>query len=204
MAKPSVNLPKSVKDRLLNISRKEGRAFDVLLVRFALERLLYRLSISDHRERFVLKGGMLVTTWIDDDNRVTRERLRLVPDRVSIGTILPPSAASTSCSGDRAMRSPRRAANQARDIGVEKCWCSICSLLRTVCGPQIRVGARELVRPTAATPHGLLYKSATSTILLASSAALVKQTSWLPGIDTNRCAPSRWVCPGCQPPRSCG
>lgn len=73
MAKSPVNLAKSVKDRLLNISRREGRAFDVLLVRFALERLLYRLSISDHRERFVLKGGMLVTAWIDDDNRVTRD-----------------------------------------------------------------------------------------------------------------------------------
>lgn len=73
MAKPPTNLAKSVKDRLLNISRKEGRAFDVLLVRFALERLLYRLSISNYRERFVLKGGMLVTVWIDDDNRVTRD-----------------------------------------------------------------------------------------------------------------------------------
>lgn len=73
MAKPPINLAKSVKDRLLTISRKEGRAFDVLLVRFALERLLYRLSISDYRECFVLKGGMLVTVWIDDDNRVTRD-----------------------------------------------------------------------------------------------------------------------------------
>lgn len=44
-----------------------------MLVRFALERLLYRLAISDHRQRFVLKGGMLVTAWIDDDNRVTRD-----------------------------------------------------------------------------------------------------------------------------------
>jgi predicted nucleotidyltransferase component of viral defense system len=47
--------------------------FDVLLVRFALERLLYRLSISEHRDRFVLKGGMLVTVWVEDDNRVTRD-----------------------------------------------------------------------------------------------------------------------------------
>ncbi|HEX7711889.1 MAG TPA: nucleotidyl transferase AbiEii/AbiGii toxin family protein [Sphingomonadaceae bacterium] len=66
-------MAKSVKDRLLNIARKEGRAFDVLLVRFALERLLYRLSISAHRDRFVLKGGMLVTVWVADDNRVTRD-----------------------------------------------------------------------------------------------------------------------------------
>jgi hypothetical protein len=44
-----------------------------VLVRFALERLLYRLSVTEHRDRFILKGGMLVTVWIDDDNRVTRD-----------------------------------------------------------------------------------------------------------------------------------
>lgn len=73
MAKTPTNMAKSVKDRLLNIARQEGRVFDVLLVRFALERLLYRLSVSQHRERFVLKGGMLVTVWVEDDNRVTRD-----------------------------------------------------------------------------------------------------------------------------------
>jgi predicted nucleotidyltransferase component of viral defense system len=73
MAKTPTNMAKSVKDRLLNIARQEGRVFDVLLVRFALERLLYRLSISEHRNRFVLKGGMLVTVWVEDDNRVTRD-----------------------------------------------------------------------------------------------------------------------------------
>lgn len=40
MAKTPTNMAKSVKDRLLNIARQEGRVFDVLLVRFALERLL--------------------------------------------------------------------------------------------------------------------------------------------------------------------
>ena len=73
MAKTPTNMAKSVKDRLLNIARQEGQVFDVLLVRFALERLLYRLSISEYRERFVLKGGMLVTVWVEDDNRVTRD-----------------------------------------------------------------------------------------------------------------------------------
>ena len=73
MAKTPTNMARSVKDRLLNIARQEGRVFDVLLVRFALERLLYRLSVSQHRDRFVLKGGMLVTVWVEDDNRVTRD-----------------------------------------------------------------------------------------------------------------------------------
>jgi len=58
---------------LLKLSRAEGRVFDVVLVRFALERLLYRLSLTSHRERFILKGGMLVTIWLEDDNRVTRD-----------------------------------------------------------------------------------------------------------------------------------
>lgn len=73
MAKAPTNMAKSVKDRLLSIARRDGRVFDVLLVRFALERLLYRLSMSAHRDRFVLKGGMLVTIWVSDDNRVTRD-----------------------------------------------------------------------------------------------------------------------------------
>lgn len=73
MAKAPANMAKSVKDRLLNIARQEGRVFDVVLVRFALERLLYRLSVSEHRDRFVLKGGMLVTVWVENDNRVTRD-----------------------------------------------------------------------------------------------------------------------------------
>ena len=73
MARAAANLARSIKDRLLNLSRSEGRVFDVVLVRFALERLLYRLSQTRHRDRFVLKGGLLVTIWLDDDNRVTRD-----------------------------------------------------------------------------------------------------------------------------------
>lgn len=73
MAKKPTNLAKSVKARLLNIARAEGRVFDVVLVRFALERLLYRLSRSAHRERFVLKGGMLVTIWLESESRETRD-----------------------------------------------------------------------------------------------------------------------------------
>jgi predicted nucleotidyltransferase component of viral defense system len=63
----------SVKDRLLALAKAQGRVFDEVLVRYALERLLYRLSVSEYRERFILKGGLLVTIWIGDDNRVTRD-----------------------------------------------------------------------------------------------------------------------------------
>lgn len=67
------NMAASVKARLLTMAREQNRAFDLLLVRFALERLLFRLSLSSHRESYVLKGGMLVTQWLEHDNRETRD-----------------------------------------------------------------------------------------------------------------------------------
>lgn len=47
----------SVRQRLLNRARTRGEEFEQLLVRFALERLLYRLHRSEHVEQFVLKGA---------------------------------------------------------------------------------------------------------------------------------------------------
>jgi hypothetical protein len=67
------NIAASVKGRLLALAKAQGRVFDEVLVRYALERLLYRLSVSEYRERFILKGGLLVTVWVGDDNRVTRD-----------------------------------------------------------------------------------------------------------------------------------
>lgn len=73
MAEPKSASAASIKQRLLNIARRSERPYDVVLVRYALERLLYRLSISTERDRFVLKGGMLVTLWIEGGHRETRD-----------------------------------------------------------------------------------------------------------------------------------
>ena len=73
MAEGSNNSAASVRQRLLNLSREQGRIFEVVLVTYGLERLIYRLSISEFRDRFILKGGILVTFWIEDENRVTRD-----------------------------------------------------------------------------------------------------------------------------------
>jgi hypothetical protein len=51
------NMGASVRQRLLNIAREQGEDFQQILVRYALERLLYRLAQSSHSERFVLKGA---------------------------------------------------------------------------------------------------------------------------------------------------
>ncbi len=73
MAKQPKDIAASVRQRLLNLVRAEGQLFDVVLVAFGLERLVYRLSVSEYRDRFVLKGGMLVTLWTADTGRFTRD-----------------------------------------------------------------------------------------------------------------------------------
>ena len=67
------NVGASVRQRLLNLAHARGQPMELLLTRFALERLLYRLSLSPHRERFVLKGAMLLATWFDEPHRATRD-----------------------------------------------------------------------------------------------------------------------------------
>ena len=73
MAKPPTNIAASVRARLLNLARETQRPLDQLLTRYALERLLYRLSLSAYRDRYVLKGALLVTTWFDSPHRPTRD-----------------------------------------------------------------------------------------------------------------------------------
>jgi predicted nucleotidyltransferase component of viral defense system len=57
------DLGASVRQRLLNQSRAQGRPFQELLQYFAMERFLYRLAKSPFADRFVLKGALLLTAW---------------------------------------------------------------------------------------------------------------------------------------------
>jgi len=73
MAHEPQNIGASVRAKLLNKARAERADFQILLTRYALERLLYRLSLSDHRDEFVLKGAMLFVAWVADPFRPTRD-----------------------------------------------------------------------------------------------------------------------------------
>ena len=73
MAREPRNIGASVRGRLLDRSRAERSDFQILLTRYALERLLYRLSVSEHRDQFILKGAMLFVTWVADPFRPTRD-----------------------------------------------------------------------------------------------------------------------------------
>jgi len=68
-----VNLAASVHRRLLNLSRSTGEPFDLVLTKYTLERFLYRLGISEYRDRFILKGAMLFATWSESPHRPTRD-----------------------------------------------------------------------------------------------------------------------------------
>lgn len=62
----------SARDRLLALAREPGEDFQLVLTRYGLERLLYRLSHSPHQDRFVLKGAMLFMLWSRNPHRPTR------------------------------------------------------------------------------------------------------------------------------------
>lgn len=72
-ARRIVNLAESVRRRLLDMSVERGESFDLLLTRYGLERLLYRLGRSEHADSFVLKGAMLFWVWEESAHRPTRD-----------------------------------------------------------------------------------------------------------------------------------
>lgn len=67
------DLAASVRARLLNVAKAQSVDFNQVLVRFALERILYRLTRSQHADRFLLKGALLFTLWYDMPHRATRD-----------------------------------------------------------------------------------------------------------------------------------
>ena len=73
MAKEIKNMGAPVRARLLNVSKEGGQNHQLVLTRYAHERLLYRLSESEYAGRFVLKGAVLLMTWFDEPFRGTRD-----------------------------------------------------------------------------------------------------------------------------------
>ena len=69
----SPNVAASVRARLLNVAKAQGVDFNQVLVRFALKRILYRMTLSQHADRFLLKGALLFTLWYDMPHRATRD-----------------------------------------------------------------------------------------------------------------------------------
>ena len=73
MSPANPNVATSVRARLLGVAKAQGVDFNQVLVRFALERILYRMTQSQHADRFLLKGALLFTLWYDMPHRATRD-----------------------------------------------------------------------------------------------------------------------------------
>lgn len=71
--KPKKNLGESIRQRLKNLSDQRNRPFDEILRYYAIERFLYRLSISPHAKKFFLKGGLMLKVWDSLDHRATMD-----------------------------------------------------------------------------------------------------------------------------------
>src|SRR3546814_5431581 len=65
------NVAISVRDRLVARARSRRENAQLLMTHYVIERLLYRLSRSQHRDRFILKGAMLFSLWADAPYRAT-------------------------------------------------------------------------------------------------------------------------------------
>ena len=73
MNKSIVNMAASVRQRLLNLGHERKEDFGLILTKYALERVLYRISHSNHHKIFVLKGALLFELWTEQRYRPTRD-----------------------------------------------------------------------------------------------------------------------------------
>ena len=70
---PPKNISASVRQRLLNQAKGDRRPFNELLQYYAMERFLYRLSLSHHANRFILKGALMLRIWQAPEIRPTMD-----------------------------------------------------------------------------------------------------------------------------------
>ena len=73
MAKGFKNITASVHQRLLNKAKESSRPFNELLQYFAIERFIYRLSKSPHKDQFILKGALMFSAWCGPATRPTMD-----------------------------------------------------------------------------------------------------------------------------------
>jgi hypothetical protein len=73
MTKAPKDIGASVRARLLRLSTDRSEDFQLVLTRYANERLLYRLARSSHTASFVLKGAALFALWTARTHRATRD-----------------------------------------------------------------------------------------------------------------------------------
>ena len=67
------NKAESIKQRLLNLAHIRKEDFNFVLRQYVLQRLMYRLGISEYANEFMLKGGLLFWVWNQNFHRPTKD-----------------------------------------------------------------------------------------------------------------------------------
>ena len=125
------NLAASVRARLKQHADTTGQDFNLTLTHYGLERLLYRLSLSEHATNFLLKGALLFNLWYDIAHRPTRDVdfLGFGPDDVTTAVrtfrrMCPPPPRLTACSLSPPFQGATPAARRSRFRGVPGRGCA--------------------------------------------------------------------------------
>lgn len=84
----SKNIPASVRQRLRDLAGRRNEDFGLVLTKYGLERVLFRLSRSKHRDTFVLKGALLFELWTRERHRPTRDVDFLAYGRNDVGRFI--------------------------------------------------------------------------------------------------------------------
>lgn len=145
------DLAASVRARLLNIAKAQGVDFNQVLVRFALERMLYRLGQSAHADRFLLKGALLFTLWYDMPHRATRDADLLgfgASDLASVTEVFRDIAGMAVDDGIRFDPASVKAEEIRKDAGYAGARVLIAAdIAKARCKTQIDVGFGDAVTP---------------------------------------------------------
>ena len=150
--KQKKNIPASVKQLLLNISKKNKRPFAELLQYYAMERFLYRLSQSSYNEKFILKGALMLRARQLPSFRATKDidllgitsnkedtLKKIIEDIITIG-VEPDGLIFKR----ETIRTEQITAN-AEYKGIRVCF--ICSLDSAKINMQIDIGFGDIVYP---------------------------------------------------------
>jgi hypothetical protein len=123
--KNPVNVGASVRARLLKVSKERHEDFTLMLMNYAAERFLYRLSRSNRRDQFVLKGAMLFAVRIGETYRPTRD-LDLLgtgdATEAAVEAAVREIATSDSATPSRRQRSPWSSRHSCMTCRARTCW----------------------------------------------------------------------------------
>ena len=68
-----ITTARQLKDLIRNLSKKKSADAQILMRNYMMERFLERISLSEYKNQFILKGGMLVAAMVGLDARATMD-----------------------------------------------------------------------------------------------------------------------------------